>query len=64
MPRVTFAALALLLVQGAAYTAYQEPYSCRLQHDEARKCAFAGSSCDRRVVERLTKECLRDGGNP
>jgi hypothetical protein len=31
-----------------------------LTDDEQRKCAFG--SCDKRVVERLTRECLRDGG--
>jgi hypothetical protein len=38
------------------------PYSCRLLDDEQRKCAFG--SCDGRVVDRLRKECLRDGGRP
>jgi hypothetical protein len=40
----------------------KEPYSCRLYQDEQRKCAFG--SCDRRAVERLRNECLRDGGRP
>jgi hypothetical protein len=40
----------------------REPYSCRLFADEQRKCAFG--SCDRRTVERLRNECLRDGGRP
>jgi hypothetical protein len=40
----------------------QRPYSCRLLDDEQRKCAFG--SCDKRTVERLRKECLRDGGRP
>ena len=39
------------------------PYSCRLLDDEQRKCAF-DPHCDKRVVERLTKECWRDGGRP
>jgi hypothetical protein len=38
----------------------REPYSCRLQRDEARKCAFG--ACDQRVIERLDRERLRDGG--
>jgi hypothetical protein len=38
----------------------QRPYSCRLLHDEQRKCAFG--ACDQRTIERLRKECLRDGG--
>ena len=40
----------------------REPYSCRLYADEEKKCAFG--SCDRRAVERLKRECLRDGGRP
>ena len=39
------------------------PYSCRLLYDEQRKCSF-DPHCDKRVVERLTRECLRDGGWP
>jgi hypothetical protein len=38
------------------------PYSCRLLYDEQKKCAFG--SCDKRVLQRLEKECLRDGGRP
>jgi hypothetical protein len=40
----------------------QPPYSCRLLYDEQKKCAFG--SCDKRTVERLRNECLRDGGRP
>jgi hypothetical protein len=40
----------------------QPPYSCQLLYDEHKKCAFG--NCDRRGIERLTKECLRDGGRP
>jgi hypothetical protein len=40
----------------------EPPYSCRLLYDEQRKCAFG--SCDKRTVERLRLECLRDGGRP
>ena len=42
--------------------AAREPYSCRLQADAQRQCVFG--SCDRRVIERLKGECLRDGGRP
>lgn len=42
---------------------YQRPYSCRLLDDEQRKCAF-DSRCDKRVIDRLTRECWRDGGRP
>jgi len=48
--------------QGAEPSA-QPPYSCRLLYDEQRKCSF-DPHCDKRVVERLTRECLRDGGRP
>ena len=41
----------------------EPPYSCRRLYDEQKKCAF-DPHCDRRVIERLTKECLRDGGRP
>jgi hypothetical protein len=37
-----------------------DPYSCRLLDDEMRKCSF-DPHCDRRVVERLRQECVRDG---
>jgi hypothetical protein len=40
----------------------QRPYSCRLLDDEVRKCAFG--ACDARTLDRLRKECLRDGGRP
>jgi hypothetical protein len=40
----------------------QSPYSCRLLYDEQKKCAFG--SCDKRAIERLRNECLRDGGRP
>jgi hypothetical protein len=62
--RVLLLALALSAVSalgvGAEPPAPREPYSCQLLYDEQRKCAFG--SCDRRVVDRLTRECLRDGG--
>jgi hypothetical protein len=41
-------------------TAAERPYSCRLFDDEQRKSAFGSS--DARTVDRLRKECLRDGG--
>jgi hypothetical protein len=59
------AALALLAAASpalAAAPAPEGPYSCRLLDDAARKCAFG--ACDQRERERLTKECLRDGGRP
>jgi hypothetical protein len=61
------AALILALALVAALPLADErpaapPYSCRLLYDEQKKCGFG--SCDKRVVERLTRECLRDGGRP
>jgi hypothetical protein len=56
--RTVTALLALLLLAAAPV-----PYSCRLLYDEQKKCAF-DQHCDRRVIERLTRECLRDGGRP
>ena len=40
----------------------QRPYSCRLLDDAQRKRAFG--NCDQRVLQRLERECLRDGGRP
>jgi len=40
----------------------ERPYSCRLHDDEQKKCAFG--SCDDRALERLKRECIRDGGGP
>jgi len=40
----------------------KRPYSCRLLDAGERKCAFG--QCDKREIERLRKECLRDGGRP
>jgi hypothetical protein len=59
-------ALALLCAAaspaGAADQAPDRPYSCRLYDDAQRQCAFG--QCDARAIERLRKECLRDGGRP
>jgi hypothetical protein len=56
------AALFALLHVLPAAVADERPYSCRLFDDAQRQCAFG--SCDRRVIERLERECLRDGGRP
>ena len=63
------AAVSALLAVAAAISApacaagpEQRPYSCRLLDDEQKKCAFG--SCDARTLDRLRKECLRDGGRP
>ena len=47
---------------GLILAAEKVPYSCRLLYDEQKKCAFG--ACDGRVIERLKRECLRDGGRP
>jgi hypothetical protein len=64
MIRATILALALLAAGPvrAADQAVSPPYSCRLLYDEQRKCAFG--SCDPRTLDRLKRECLRDGGRP
>jgi hypothetical protein len=60
---MAFAAIMLPVTAVAQSAAAKEPpYSCRLLYDEQKKCAFG--SCDKRVIDRLTKECLRDGGRP
>jgi hypothetical protein len=64
-PRIDAGLLALsltLAVPAWAADPPKEPYSCRLFADEQRKCAFG--SCDPRTIERLKRECLRDGGRP
>jgi len=57
-----FVLVVLVLAIGPAQAEQKsrEPYSCRLLDDEQRKCGFG--NCDHRVVERLRRECLRDGG--
>jgi hypothetical protein len=50
------------LPTGAADQAPDRPYSCRLLDDAQRKCAFG--QCDQREIDRLKRECLRDGGRP
>jgi hypothetical protein len=62
MKAVLILALALLALPARAAD-QAPPYSCRLLYDEQKKCAF-DPHCDKRVIERLTKECLRDGGRP
>jgi hypothetical protein len=58
---VLFAA-ALHFIASAHGAEPQRPYSCRLLDDAQRQCAFGG--CDARLLERLRRECLRDGGRP
>ena len=56
--------LALALMGAVPATAAEpehQPY-CRLLGNEQRKCSFG--SCDARTLNRLRKECLRDGGRP
>ena len=65
MIRLVAWTLAAMVAANAAHGAeqrYERPYSCQLFDAEQRKCAFG--SCDKRTVERLRNECLRDGGRP
>ena len=69
LPLTIKAAVSALLVAVVAASAparaagpEPRPYSCRLLDDEQRKCAFG--SCDARTLDRLRRECLRDGGRP
>jgi hypothetical protein len=62
-PLAALLALALLCAAASVGAADQtRPYSCRLLDDAQRKCAFG--QCDQREIDRLRKECLRDGGRP
>jgi hypothetical protein len=56
------AALIFTMIQPAHGAEPQRPYSCRLLDDAQRQCAF--SQCDPHLLDRLRKECLRDGGRP
>jgi hypothetical protein len=62
MSAVLIFAPALMALPARADEQPHVPYSCRLLYSEQKKCAFG--SCDKRVIERLTKECLRDGRRP
>jgi len=62
---ILMVAVALLMSCAAAAQTIPppiRPYSCRLLDDAERKCAFG--QCDKREIDRLRKECLRDGGRP
>lgn len=59
MLRRLLPALAVLLV---TQNAVSIPYSCSLLYNAQRACAFG--NCDKRVIERLTRQCLQDGGRP
>jgi hypothetical protein len=54
-------ALAAMPVLAPLANENQRPFSCRLIADEQRKCTR--ESCDQQVIERLKRECLRDGGS-
>lgn len=58
---MTLALLIALLTTPAA--ASEPPYSCRLLYAEQSKCSME-AKCDTRVLDRLRRECLRDGGRP
>jgi hypothetical protein len=53
---------ALLLSLYLVATGPPPPYSCQLLYQAQRQCAFG--SCDKRRLDRLRNECLRDGGRP
>ena len=61
-----FLSLSLMVIALLAWAADpvptppKAPYSCRQLLDEQRKCAMGG--CDKQVIARLRRECLRDGG--
>jgi hypothetical protein len=59
------ALLGVLVMAPALLAIWEEahrssPNSCRQLDSVERKCAYG--SCDRRMIERLTKECLRASG--
>jgi hypothetical protein len=61
--------IVILALLGAAQAAPAQPpqptttpYSCRQLYEAEHKCGFG--QCDKREIERLRKECLRDGGRP
>jgi hypothetical protein len=61
-PSPAYAALSVQHSNLLFAQALQPPYSCRRLYEEQKKCAFG--NCDARVLERLKRECLRDGGRP
>lgn len=62
MTRTMAAALLLL----AASPAQAEPYSCQMYREAARKCAAntIGKCYVEAEMDRLRKQCLREGGQP
>jgi hypothetical protein len=59
-------AISALAIALAATTAHAEPYSCQMYREAAKKCAAntIGKCYVEGEMERLRKQCLRDGGNP
>jgi hypothetical protein len=55
--------LLLLTMLATPVAATEAPYSCRLLYAEQSKCSME-AKCDQRVLDRLRRECLRDGGRP
>jgi len=65
LPMTKHLMLALALIGATPATAAEpehQPYFCHLLDDEQRKCSFGSS--DPRTLNRLRKECRRDGGRP
>lgn len=58
--------LVVLYLIGSCVSSHAEPYSCQMYREAARKCAAntIGKCYVEAEMERLRKQCLRDGGNP
>jgi len=56
----------LILLASTPALAHAEPYSCQMYREAARKCAYntIGKCYVEAEMERLRKQCIRDGGNP
>lgn len=62
LPHILLILFALWLIGSA----HSEPYSCQMYREAARKCAAntIGKCYVEAEMERLYKQCLREGGNP
>lgn len=56
----------IAILIGLTVTAHAEPYSCQMYRDAARKCAAntIGKCYVEAEMERLRKQCIREGGWP
>jgi len=68
MTRIAIAAAlgAALLLTATGWPAASEPYSCQMLREAERKCAAntIGPCYVRHEVDRLRKQCIREGGKP